>query len=815
MDPTNPPHAVDGTVDIFHDHDNSVTSSGYPPNTVTPSGYPDPGGYPDYSVTTGGYPDAAYHDNSVVASGFPDSSVAPSGSPVDVAALVAANQQLEQMLTNMRLGYHQEVQAEMQAFRDSVRDDFQAVQAQRDSARTENQALAAQIAATVARLERLEGTPADHDRTPQRTRDPRVRPTPSKTTSSTTTASKAHRAKAQSAAQPSPAASPEPTQKSRRSSAPKDSGSDPSPKPARSSPKASRASAKPPRSSPNPPRSSPDPPRSSPNPPRSSPNTSHSSTKSPSSKAAGGSSSSASSSKNQSGTKDGTKAGTPRKLAEHQMLKGDIDVEAQSFKTTFQTHMRFISGSLDSTQAPPSAAPEVVQQFELRFNGLTVTELKRLGQLGHPVINPSEVKVGISAEDCVRSKNRIVRAFFQLEEGALLHIKAYLAKLGIIKWAVDFNQSPYSMYNTAMRMAAIDTFRFCVAGTYYDFLRPDTRYIKDSGLLVRLYDHFIHRYMYDKWKVEIRTPGGNEINAERNKVSQARIRLHGLRADYLKNAKVPKGLKLLFSVKATSDDESTSTGRPQALACAERSQSANQVIRAVEGLMMQDLLDDGKTRAANNRKRRLVPAFGQRNPGYFQEVPKEMPIQYYDPDWFNNRPPQARAKIAPKLIVVFAPGSTDFFSHRGENALSVEQLTEKYGKTVFDNYDLDFGEADAKAGSKGVVETSDADDEGDGDSIGSKDSDEDTELSDAASMASFISHDHGASDDEQDDDMYGEDDEQADAMSAEEDAGSGEEPNAAEDGSWDGRTQFAEVYDIDMEKEDLAAAIFDDSDESV
>ncbi|KAF7335014.1 hypothetical protein MVEN_02251600 [Mycena venus] len=202
--------------------------------------------------------------------------------------------------------------------------------------------------------------------------------------------------------------------------------------------------------------------------------------------------------------------------------------------------------------------------------------------------------------------------------------------------------------------------------------------------------------MYDKWKVEIRTPGGNKINAERNKVSQARIRLHGLRADYLKNTKVPKGLKLLFSVKATSDNESTSTGHPQALARAQRSQGADQVIQAVEGLMMQDLLDDGKT-----------------------------------------------------------------------------------------------------------------------DSIGSEDSDEDTELSDAASMASFISHDHGASDDEQDDGMYGEDDEQADAMSTEEDAGSGNEPNTAEDGSWDRRTQFAEAYDIDMEKQDLAASIFNNSDGSV
>jgi hypothetical protein len=183
-----------------------------------------------------------------------------------------------------------------------------------------------------------------------------------------------------------------------------------------------------------------------------------------------------------------------------------------------------------------------------------------------------------------------------------------------------------------------------------------------------------------------------------------------------------------------------------------------------------------------------------------------MPIQYYDSVWFNNRPPQARAKIAPKQIVVFAPGSTDFFSRRGENALSVEELTAKYGKTVFDAYDLDFGKADAdpKASSK-ANETSDADDEGDGDSIGSEDSDEDTELSDAASMTSFIS-DHDASDDEQDDGMYGEDDGRGEDEQHE-DAGSGED-----DAGEDGTTQFPEAYDIDMEKQEMMASIFDDSD---
>ncbi|KAJ7107470.1 hypothetical protein C8R44DRAFT_637450 [Mycena epipterygia] len=135
------------------------------------------------------------------------------------------------------------------------------------------------------------------------------------------------------------------------------------------------------------------------------------------------------------------------------------------------------------------------------------------------------VKLGLSVKDAISSRNKIVRAFCQLEESALLHIRSYFAKLGISTWAIDYTQSAYSMYNMVMRMAAIDTFRYMVSGSYYDFLHPNTSFIHDSALLVRVYDHFAHRYQFDLWKKEIRTPGGNELVAERNKYSKTRIRV--------------------------------------------------------------------------------------------------------------------------------------------------------------------------------------------------------------------------------------------------------------------------------------------------
>jgi hypothetical protein len=72
-----------------------------------------------------------------------------------------------------------------------------------------------------------------------------------------------------------------------------------------------------------------------------------------------------------------------------------LRVNSSWFQDTFIMHCRFISGNLDSASAPTSASPEAVKLFERRFEGLTVTELKRQGQIGQLIIKASEVKVSL------------------------------------------------------------------------------------------------------------------------------------------------------------------------------------------------------------------------------------------------------------------------------------------------------------------------------------------------------------------------------------------------------------------------------------
>ncbi|KAJ7612046.1 hypothetical protein DFH06DRAFT_1345240 [Mycena polygramma] len=778
-----------------------VTSGGYNPALVTPSDFPQ-NAYP------AAYPDNAYAPNPA---NYPNNSAPAQPSPEDIALMLATNNELVQRLKNVELGYNDHVQKEMTAFKEAVEDDFAAVKAQKDAVQAERDVLAAQMQTAIARLEALErAAKAERASKAERTQDPRKRPEPSKAERTQDPRKRPEPSKAERTQDPRKRPAPskassanEPTASDRRRSNAHNE-STPSPTPTRPSPQTSRSSGstKAPGASAKPPRASPKPPRPSSNPSGSPTSGARSSSGSPSTP-------SGSSSKGTKGTqgKNAPKQGTPRKVAEHQMLKGDIDPGARSFKNSFHMHIRLLSGNLDSTSPPASATPDAVQQFERTHQGLTVAELRRRGELGQNIIEPSQVKVGICVEECIRSSSRIVRTFLQLEEGAILHCKSYMAKIGITVWAIDFTQSAYSMYNTAMRMCAIDTFRFLIAGHFYDFLHPDTRYVKDSGLMSQMYDHFAHHYLYAKWALEVRTAGANKTNAERNKFTQARSRLYKVRETYMKDTKVVKRLQLMFSAKATSDDESTPQG-PRALARPERSEAADQLVRAVDRLHLEDLLADGKTKAAKHRQRRVAPPFGERNPGYFQEVPKEMPIQYYSPDWFNNRPPQARRKLKAQLTVVFPPGTTNFFHRRGDNLLTQAEMTKKFGDTVFAAYDLDFGTDEAEASGKGVGE--DADDEGEGDIVGSEDSEDDSEASDAGSVASFVVDD-GASDIDKDADAYGEHDddmsgEDEDADGEDDDDMSGDAASGEEQGgTWDGKAAFAAEYDVDMSERESSS----------
>ncbi|KAJ7058281.1 hypothetical protein C8F01DRAFT_1256150 [Mycena amicta] len=376
-----------------------------------------------------------------------------------------------------------------------------------------------------------------------------------------------------------------------------------------------------------------------------------------------------------------------RRLGEHQIQQRTLDKSKG-----FELHLRFLWRVLQSNAVPISASRTSVDHFNRRFEGRSVTELRQQGELGQPLVNPAHVKLGISIQDAVRSTKRILKAFAQLKEGALLHMCSYLSKLGILEWAPDYEQTPYSQYNVAMRLCAIHLFRFLTSSTAYDFLAIDMRYLNDVAFITRIYDHFVHHYMYNKWTSEIRAPGANETAGGRNTSNVARKRLYQNRMKFIEESTVPGGIKSLLHAKATSDTESTPSG-PYALACPERSASVDLIIRKIDDTTITTYRATNRARQATALARRQVDDLLVRRASSNLNLPaKGMPIQYYDPTWWNMQPEVLRKALKPVLIVVFPPLTpTDFFTSRSKTwRKDVAQLTAKYGDKVFDQYNLDY-----------------------------------------------------------------------------------------------------------------------------
>ncbi len=164
----------------------------------------------------------------------------------------------------------------------------------------------------------------------------------------------------------------------------------------------------------------------------------------------------------------------------------------------------------------------------------------------------------------------------------------------------------------------------------------------------------------------------------------------------------------LIDPKTTSDDEpdadnTTSNGqliywirkRP------ERSKEANIFIRK---------LDQDRERAARldpgrrwRERLRVLPPENQKDT-LFPTLPLSIPIDYYDPNFFNKLPPRLRGRIATQQVA-FLPDASESFSGHPDEKLDDKAFTTKYGDTVFPRYEVpNYNNSDEEAETGDLVD---------------------------------------------------------------------------------------------------------------
>jgi hypothetical protein len=160
---------------------------------------------------------------------------------------------------------------------------------------------------------------------------------------------------------------------------------------------------------------------------------------------------------------------------------------------------------------------------------------------------------------------------------------------------------------------------------------------------------------------------------------------------FLKENGFPARYQRAIHPRATSDDEVDKAGlkinnqpvywikrRP------ERSVEAETFIRRLEEIREESVRYSPKGRW--RERVRCVPNTGQ-EVSTFLKLPEKMPIDYFQPAFYNRLLPRLRFTIAQPSII-FLPDGQAPFAGTADEKLSEKRFNKKYGPTVLSRYDL-------------------------------------------------------------------------------------------------------------------------------
>ncbi|MBW0546900.1 hypothetical protein O181_086615 [Austropuccinia psidii MF-1] len=229
----------------------------------------------------------------------------------------------------------------------------------------------------------------------------------------------------------------------------------------------------------------------------------------------------------------------PQKQNQHQLLNIEIPEGFQPTKE-FNCHFSFlkeITAHFKNTNIPPLVPLEEI---------LTLRNMK-----------PGKKKFGTLI---IHMSNFSIKVIILL-----------LANLGICRWVPDLEDASDTLYNKACRISVIQTFRQISIGGAYEFMNANFTYLKDLQLLKKVYNHYIHRYMAQRYKEEAKESGKYAKDEERRAILRV---AHEFPQQYL---------KVLANPDAHSNDELDTTSNKYMIKKVEcRSEKANQFMRRLD-----------------------------------------------------------------------------------------------------------------------------------------------------------------------------------------------------------------------------------------
>ncbi|KAJ3531458.1 hypothetical protein NMY22_g8148 [Coprinellus aureogranulatus] len=377
-----------------------------------------------------------------------------------------------------------------------------------------------------------------------------------------------------------------------------------------------------------------------------------------------------------------------RKLKRYQLNLADMDPDVEILKNALHLHICLLSGWGDT--APTDVDPIIVARFKNHFPSEATFPDKHKGPYLIPI---STVELQPYAP--VRTRCRTRSQVSQVEQFIVEFIRAMLARFGLPRWGPDFRETSYAAFNASNRIIALDTFRQAVQAGAYAFVNVKRSAATEMSTLISLYDHIVHHHFHQQYLAEKRRAGSVAEKKIFSAMYIARKRLSEKRETWVVENGFGPCYADYISPKATSDDERDPDGgqvneRPihWIKQREERSAEAEAMIRALEAQMDAEAGRVSRVRPEARRdKIRKVPP--KPLPSRFPALPKGMPIDYYDPHFYNGLPPRLRSTMADgsgSVGLLPLQDSKLYFTECPDELLSRDEFQQKYGESVLAKY---------------------------------------------------------------------------------------------------------------------------------
>ena len=186
----------------------------------------------------------------------------------------------------------------------------------------------------------------------------------------------------------------------------------------------------------------------------------------------------------------------------------------QCEQEALRLHIHLLWGLGSSKDIPKLPEQTVLTRFQQHF--LTETSLTEARQ---PIIPVSLVQVTST------KSGRIGTQLGLIEENIKSYIQGCLARFGMTSWCPDLRETAHSLYNSACRIIALDTFKQALVSHAYAGVQPKLDYVKDMQLLIKIYDHIVHQFFHSRWRRELQRPGSVAAADEASPAYRSRTRV--------------------------------------------------------------------------------------------------------------------------------------------------------------------------------------------------------------------------------------------------------------------------------------------------